>query len=105
MAQLTRRRPGRGHDLTDQAQATHHETPLHDRHVALGARLIEFGGWLMPVQYSGILEEHRAVRERAGLFDLSHMGELFVEGPDAAPLRPRWSAIRRPSPSAGPITR
>ena len=83
MAQLTRRRPGRGHDLTDQAQATHHETPLHDRHVALGARLIEFGGWLMPVQYSGILEEHRAVRERAGLFDLSHMGELFVEGPDA----------------------
>ena len=49
----------------------------------LGARLIEFGGWLMPVQYRGILEEHRAVRERAGLFDLSHMGELFVEGPEA----------------------
>ena len=46
-------------------------------------KLIEFGGWLMPVQYAGILEEHRAVRERAGLFDLSHMGELFVEGPDA----------------------
>jgi len=69
--------------VTDQAEATYHETPLHSRHVALGARLIEFGGWLMPVQYSGILEEHRAVRERAGLFDLSHMGELFVEGPDA----------------------
>jgi aminomethyltransferase len=60
-----------------------HLTPLHDRHVGLGAKVIEFGGWLMPVQYSGILEEHRAVRERAGLFDLSHMGELFVEGPDA----------------------
>jgi glycine cleavage system T protein (aminomethyltransferase) len=59
------------------------ESPLAARHVALGARLIEFGGWLMPVQYSGILEEHRAVRERAGLFDLSHMGELFVEGLDA----------------------
>ena len=45
--------------------------------------MIDFAGWLMPVQYAGIIEEHRAVRERAGLFDLSHMGELFVEGPDA----------------------
>jgi aminomethyltransferase len=60
-----------------------HETAVIDIHRALHARLIEFGGWLMPVQYSGILEEHRAVRERAGLFDLSHMGELFVEGGDA----------------------
>jgi aminomethyltransferase len=51
--------------------------------VGLGAKVIEFGGWLMPLQYAGILEEHRAVRERAGLFDLSHMGELFVEGSDA----------------------
>jgi aminomethyltransferase len=59
-------------------------TPLEGRHRALGARMIEFAGWLMPVQYSGILEEHRAVRGRAGLFDLSHMGELFVEGPQAA---------------------
>ncbi len=58
-------------------------TPLLDRHRALAARLIDFAGWLMPVQYAGILEEHRAVREAAGLFDLSHMGELFVEGPDA----------------------
>ena len=60
-----------------------HETALVDLHRDLGAKLIEFGGWLMPVQYAGILEEHRAVRERAGLFDLSHMGELFVEGDDA----------------------
>jgi aminomethyltransferase len=60
-----------------------HQTPLRDRHVALGARLIDFAGWEMPVQYGGILEEHRAVRERAGLFDLSHMGELFVVGPEA----------------------
>jgi aminomethyltransferase len=59
------------------------ETALVDLHRALGARLIDFAGWLMPVQYAGILEEHRAVRERAGLFDLSHMGELFVEGADA----------------------
>jgi aminomethyltransferase len=66
------------------ADAEHlHETALIEAHRALGARLIEFGGWLMPVQYTGILEEHRAVRERAGLFDLSHMGELFVEGDDA----------------------
>ncbi|HEX5589832.1 MAG TPA: glycine cleavage system aminomethyltransferase GcvT [Candidatus Limnocylindrales bacterium] len=57
-----------------------HETALVDIHRRLGAKLIEFGGWLMPVQYAGILEEHRAVRERGGLFDLSHMGELFVEG-------------------------
>jgi len=64
-------------------EAPLHETPLHDRHAALGARLIDFAGWLMPVQYTGILEEHRAVRERAGLFDLSHMGELFVVGPEA----------------------
>ena len=58
-------------------------TPLADRHRALGARMIDFAGWEMPVQYEGILDEHRAVRERAGLFDLSHMGELWVEGPEA----------------------
>jgi aminomethyltransferase len=69
--------------VTEAGDPSLHLTPLHDRHQALGARLIEFGGWQMPVQYSGILDEHRAVRERAGLFDLSHMGELFVEGPEA----------------------
>jgi aminomethyltransferase len=69
--------------MTETREATAALTPLVDTHRSLGARLIEFGGWLMPVQYSGIVEEHRAVRERAGLFDLSHMGELFVEGPDA----------------------
>jgi aminomethyltransferase len=58
-------------------------TPLLSRHIALGARMVDFGGWRMPVQYTSILDEHRAVRGRAGLFDLSHMGELFVEGPDA----------------------
>jgi aminomethyltransferase len=69
-------------ETRDQAVAL---TPLVEVHRSLAARLIEFGGWLMPVQYTGILEEHRAVRERAGVFDLSHMGELFVEGPDAGP--------------------
>jgi aminomethyltransferase len=69
--------------VTDHDVEAVHETPLIERHRALGARLIEFGGWLMPLQYAGILEEHRAVRQRAGLFDLSHMGELIVEGPEA----------------------
>lgn len=55
-------------------------TALHARHVARGARMVPFAGWEMPVQYGGILEEHRAVRERAGLFDVSHMGEVVVEG-------------------------
>ena len=71
-------------DPADHAEVTIHDTPLVDRHLALGARLIDFAGWRMPVQYTSILDEHRAVRERAGLFDLSHMGELWVEGPDAA---------------------
>jgi len=55
-------------------------TPLHAAHVALGARLVEFGGWEMPVWYEGILSEHEAVRTRVGLFDVSHMGELVVYG-------------------------
>ena len=59
------------------------QTPLTDRHRSLGAKLIEFGGWEMPLQYRGIIEEHRAVRERAGLFDLSHMGEIWVSGAGA----------------------
>jgi aminomethyltransferase len=58
-------------------------TPLHDRHVAAGARLVPFAGWEMPVQYAGIREEHMAVRERAGIFDVSHMGEVETTGPDA----------------------
>ncbi|MFH1475547.1 MAG: glycine cleavage system aminomethyltransferase GcvT [Chloroflexota bacterium] len=58
-------------------------TPLVGRHEALGARLVDFAGWQMPIQYGGIIEEHRAVRQAAGLFDLCHMGELFVEGPGA----------------------
>jgi aminomethyltransferase len=56
-------------------------TPLHGRHVALGARLVPFAGWEMPVQYEGVIPEHRAVRTDAGVFDVSHMGELEVEGP------------------------
>jgi aminomethyltransferase len=58
-------------------------TPLHDRHVAAGARLVPFAGWEMPVQYEGIRAEHLAVRERAGVFDVSHMGQIETSGPDA----------------------
>src|SRR5438094_2700696 len=58
-------------------------TPVHDRHVALGARLVPFAGWEMPVQYEGVIQEHRAVRTDAGVFDVSHMGEIEVEGPRA----------------------
>jgi aminomethyltransferase len=61
-------------------------TPLYDRHVALGARLVPFAGWEMPVQYEGVIPEHRAVRADAGVFDVSHMGELEVEGPNAREL-------------------
>ena len=61
-------------------------TPLHDRHVALGARMVPFAGWEMPVQYEGVIQEHRAVREDAGAFDVSHMGELEVEGLKASEL-------------------
>src|SRR5438094_2959585 len=58
-------------------------TPLYDRHVALGARLVPFAGWEMPVQYEGVIPEHLAVRKDCGVFDVSHMGELQVEGPGA----------------------
>jgi len=59
-------------------------SPLHDEHVALNATLVDFAGWQMPVRYSGDIAEHQAVRTAAGLFDLSHMGELSIRGTDAA---------------------
>jgi aminomethyltransferase len=58
-------------------------TPLYERHVAMGARMVDFAGWEMPVQYSGVIDEHNAVRNAAGLFDISHMGRFIVSGPDA----------------------
>jgi aminomethyltransferase len=61
-------------------------TPLHERHVTLGARMVPFAGWEMPVQYEGVIPEHRAVRKDCGAFDVSHMGELEVEGPKAREL-------------------
>jgi aminomethyltransferase len=61
-------------------------TPLNAIHRRLGAKMIDFGGWDMPVQYASLLEEHHAVRRRAGLFDVSHMGEIEIRGPDALRL-------------------
>jgi aminomethyltransferase len=60
------------------------KTPLYDEHVRLGAKMIPFGDWIMPVQYSGIIDEHLAVRTNVGVFDISHMGQLIATGPKAA---------------------
>jgi glycine cleavage system T protein (aminomethyltransferase) len=68
------------------AAASLRATPLNSVHRALGAKLVDFGGWEMPVQYTGILEEHQAVRTAVGLFDVSHMGEIEIRGRDAARL-------------------
>ena len=62
------------------------KTPLNAVHRSLGARMVDFGGWDMPVQYSGVIAEHNAVRQRVGLFDVSHMGEIEIRGPEAFEL-------------------
>src|SRR6202451_4514790 len=61
-------------------------TPLNSVHRALGAKMVDFGGWDMPVQYSGIIDEHNTVRNSVGIFDVSHMGEIEIHGPEAAKL-------------------
>ncbi len=72
--------------MSDTHVSTLRKTPLFDLHERQGGRIVEFGGWAMPVQYRGIVEEHHAVRRRAGVFDVSHMGRLFVVGRDAVQL-------------------
>jgi len=67
--------------MSETAQKT---TPLYQEHLGLGAKIIPFGGWLMPVQHTSILEEHHAVRNNVGIFDISHMGQLIVSNPAAA---------------------
>ncbi len=76
-------------DVNAAAPETPNRTPLFERHVAAGAKLVDFAGWEMPVQYSGIREEHMAVREACGIFDVSHMGEIETSGPDALVLLQR----------------
>src|SRR5215831_3585156 len=61
-------------------------TPLNSVHRSLGAKMVDFGGWDMPVQYSGIIDEHNAVRASVGVFDVSHMGDIEIRGPEAARL-------------------
>jgi aminomethyltransferase len=65
------------------SEAAQKRTPLYDEHVRRGAKIVPFAGWLMPVQYTSIVEEHQAVRNNVGIFDISHMGQLIVEGSDA----------------------
>jgi aminomethyltransferase len=71
--------------VSDSANLPLKQTPLYEEHVKLGAKMIGFGGWNMPVFYSSILEEHQAVRQHVGIFDISHMGQIRVSGPSAEP--------------------
>ena len=64
-------------------QGEQNKTPLYEEHVRLGARMVPFAGWVMPVQYTSIVEEHQAVRNYVGIFDISHMGQLIMEGAGA----------------------
>jgi aminomethyltransferase len=64
------------------SEVAHKKTPLYDEHMRLGARMVPFAGWLMPVQYTSIVEEHQAVRNNVGIFDISHMGQFIVDGAD-----------------------
>jgi aminomethyltransferase len=79
------------------------KTALYDQHVALGAKIVEFAGWAMPMFYSGIVGEHRRVRSAAGLFDVSHMGEFIVSGADALPALERLTTNRLSAISEGRI--
>jgi aminomethyltransferase len=69
--------------MTETSETEPKKTPIYERHVAAGARMIPFAGWTMPVQYTGIIAEHKAVRSAAGLFDIGHMGQVDVTGKDA----------------------
>src|SRR5215468_6074428 len=81
-------------------------TPLFSAHQKLGGKLIEFGGWEMPVQYTSIVDEHLAVRQAAGLFDISHMGELSISGPAAEAFlnRTLTNDLRKLAPGQGQYT-
>ncbi|PWU09950.1 MAG: glycine cleavage system protein T [Verrucomicrobia bacterium] len=77
------------------------QSPLHQRHLAAGGRMIQFAGWQMPLQYRGIREEHLAVRQAVGIFDISHMGQLWVSGPQALEELNRLLTNRLTALSAG----
>ena len=88
------------------ATGTLRRTPLYQEHIGLGARMVPFAGWEMPLQYSGIVEEHQAVRRRAGMFDVSHMGRFEVMGPQAPQMLRRLCTynVGRLSPGQGHYT-
>ncbi len=79
------------------------QTPLFETHRELGGRMVPFAGWEMPVQYSSIIEEHGAVRERVGLFDVSHMGEIIVKGPESAGFLDKITCNEVASMEAGQV--
>jgi aminomethyltransferase len=79
-------------------------TALYDRHVASGAKIIDFSGWEMPVQYEGIIQEHKTVRHHVGIFDVSHMGRVLINGKDAAPLLDYLSTNYIANKAAGTAT-
>lgn len=87
---------GAGDEGASGGEAALKRTPLYEVHRALGARMVAFAGWEMPVQYASIIDEHRTVRTAVGLFDLSHMGELLISGPDALAFL-RYCVISDPS--------
>ena len=91
--------------MSSAAETALRRSPLHDRHVAAGARLVPFAGWEMPVQYEGIRQEHLAVRTGAGVFDVSHMGQVETRGPQAREFLQRLLSndVRR-FPRAAPST-
>ena len=82
------------------------QTILHSEHKALGAKLIDFNGWHLPASYAGVLAEHKCVREQGGLFDVSHMGEIFIKGPEAAKFLQfaAMNDVERLQPGAGQYT-
>src|SRR5208282_6731349 len=75
--------------MSSTAPPTLRRTPLYDRHLAAGAKLVDFAGWEMPVQYEGVIQEHMAVRQACGIFDVSHMGQIETSGPGALALLQR----------------
>jgi aminomethyltransferase len=97
--------------LADQSSGSDlKQTPLHHAHIALGARMVAFAGYLMPVQYpAGIMAEHAHTRHNAGLFDVSHMGQAFVRAADFATAAAAWKRwflqISPRSPRASSVTR
>ena len=89
--------------MLTQEVATVRKTALYDEHVARGARIVEFAGWAMPMQFAGIVQEHRRVRSTAGIFDVSHMGEFIVSGADALQALERLTTNRLSTVAEGRV--